>query len=34
MKTPEIRQRRLSGVFIVDFEHISQHINKIYYNTI
>ena len=24
IKTPELRQRRLSGVFIVNFEHISH----------
>ena len=34
MKTPEIRQQHLSGVFIVDFEQISQLINRIYYNII
>ena len=34
MRTPELRPRRHSGVFIANFEQISQRINKIYYNTI
>ena len=34
MRTPELRPWRHSGVFIANFEQISQRINKIYYNTI
>ena len=34
MRTPELCQLRHSGVFIANFEQISQRINKIYYNII